>query len=323
MAKQPVSPAPDPDSAEAARLRVAHDVLDERPSPAVRAAVLRAAAESVRGAPSTGTVRAPREHPARRWFGWRPAAAASATVAVGLLAVGIATHVERQTSTATPMEGRSETTPAPVAAPPPYEAAPAASPMPSYNSAPATPSRADAPAAKSKAFARTRDEFNEGKPAAAAEAPAKETRQAVSPEPAGKKMPQAVSSEPPSEAAKDTVAPAPPVEEEKRAVAPESTAGAAARAQSRAMQAPATEAIRREAIPQPAAPLAKPLSQDQAGALGAQAGKERFQPPASPEEWLRRIIELRRAGRSGEADEELTRFRAAFPNVKVPDDALR
>jgi hypothetical protein len=89
------------------------------------------------------------------------------------------------------------------------------------------------------------------------------------------------------------------------------------------MQAPATEAARREAIPQAAAPLAKPLSQGQAGALGAQAVKERFQRSASPEEWLRRIVELRRAGRSAEADEELTRFRAAFPNVKVPDDALR
>lgn len=83
------------------------------------------------------------------------------------------------------------------------------------------------------------------------------------------------------------------------------------------------EATRREAIPQAAAPLAKPLSQGQGGALGSQAAKEQLQQPASAEEWLRRIIELRRAGRSTQADEELTRFRAAFPNVKVPDDALR
>jgi len=38
---------------------------------------------------------------------------------------------------------------------------------------------------------------------------------------------------------------------------------------------------------------------------------------------LRRIVELRRAGRKAEADAELTRFQVAFPNVKVPVDALK
>jgi hypothetical protein len=306
MAKRPVSSTPDPDSAEAARLLVAHGVLDERPSPAVRAAVLRAAAESV-GAPATAAARAPRERAARPWFGWRPAAAASATVAVGLLAVGIATHVERETSTATPIESRSE-------------AAPPASPLPSYHAAPTAPLRADAPADKPNAPAQARDEVGEAKPATAAPASANEMKQTLAPGPAARKARQAAASEAPSEEAKDAIAPAPPVEAEKRAVAPQSASGVAARVQPRAMQAPAMEATRRQAIPQAAAQIAGPPSPEQTGAL---AGKEPLQRPATPDEWLRRIIELRRAGRGAEADEELTRFRAAFPNVKVPDDALR
>ena len=97
----------------------------------------------------------------------------------------------------------------------------------------------------------------------------------------------------------------------------------APRAQSRMIRAPAGEAAERQAAQEQAAsPVVKQLSQDQA-VLQSQTGPENFQHPASPDEWLRRIIELRRAGRSAEADAQLTRFRATFPKVKIPDDALR
>jgi hypothetical protein len=311
MAKQPVRPAPDPDATEAARLRVAHEVLDERPSPSVRAAVLRAAAESVRSASAAETVRAPRQRPARSWLGWRPAAAAGATVAVGMLAVGIATHVERETSTDTAVERRSESPPPQVVSPVSPAASPVPSPLPSYNVSPAAASRADAPSARTRPFAPARDGIVEAKQAAAAEPPAKKTRQAVSPEA-------------PAEQARAAVAPAPPVEEAKPAATPAPTSATAPRAQARMMQAPAADAGEREATQeQAAAPVAKQLSQDQAGVLQSQTGSENFQHPASPDEWLRRIIELRRAGRSAEADAQLTRFRATFPKVKIPDDALR
>ena len=240
MAKRPVTPAQDFDAVQAARLRAAHELLDERPSPKVRAAVLRAAAESAHGNPVTASGGAQRRLSARRWFGWRPAAAA-VTVAVGILAVGISVHLERET----PTESRSETQAAPAMAAPRDEAKSTASPPPS---APRPPVAQDALRATKRNTER------------AAEAPAG--------------------------------APAPMMQ----------------------MQAAPARA---------AAPFAKKLAPDEAGPAPPAAEASRARRPASPDDWLRRIIELRRAGRGAEADDELTRFRAAFPNVKVPDDALR
>jgi hypothetical protein len=253
-----MSPTPDPDAVEAARLRAAHDVLDERPSPAARQAVLRAAAESARGAPVKEAPGTPRQRPARSWFGWRPAAAA-ATAAVGVLAVGIAIHIEREAPTETSSEMPAPAAPVapPARAAPAAPAAPAAS-APSYNAAPA-PAREEAPPPKKKAFA----------PATRAQAPVMQA-------PAGE------------------------------------TAGGTA-----------GETTARQAIPRAATPLAKTLSRGQAVAPQLQDSSERLRAPASAQEWLRRIIELRRAARHAEADEELTRFRATFPNVQVPEEALR
>jgi hypothetical protein len=239
MAKRPVTPAQDFDVVQAARLRAAHELLDERASPKVRAAVLRAAAESAHGNPVTGSGGAQRRLSARRWFGWRPAAAV--TVAVGILAVGISVHVERET----PTESRSETQAAPAMAAPHDEAKSTVSPPPP---APRPPVAQDALRATKRDSER------------AAEAPAG--------------------------------APAPMMQ----------------------MQAAPARA---------AAPLAKKLAPDEAGPAPPAAEASRARRSASPDAWLHRIIELRRAGRGAEADDELTRFRAAFPNVKVPDDALR
>jgi hypothetical protein len=307
MAKQPMTPAPDPDAAEVARLRVAHDVLDERPSPSVRAAVLRAAADSVRGAPVNETVRAPRQRPARPWFGWRPAAAAGASLAVGILAVGIATHVERDT----PTESRSEMLPSPATA------------TPSDNAAPAAPARADSPVPKSKAFAPARDQIDAARPAAAPEPLAREAKPAAAAPQPPEEAKRSVAPRPPPKEAKRSVAPEPFNQATKSDAAPEPPAEASAGARAPMTQAPALETNPREEIPRVAAPVAKALSRDQAGAPTSQASAERLRRPASPEDWLRRIIELRRSGRNAEADDELTRFRAAFPNVKIPGDALR
>ena len=192
--------APDPNAPEAAQLRAAHELLGERPSPRVRAAVLRAAAARIGGAPTSAASGAPPARPVHRWLRWQPAAAAATTVAVAVLAIGISLHVEHETPPATRAEtAASRTTlPATAAAPP------------------------------------------------AAEAPAP-------------------------------------------AAAPKTAAAPPALAQS----------------------------------PRARAGASRDAAPPSPEDWLRRIIELRRAGRDTEADRELARFRAAFPNAKVPADALK
>src|SRR5258708_36975342 len=118
MAKRPMTPTPDRTGPEAARLRAAHELLDERPSPGVRATVLRAAAESAR-ATAVDPVRVPRKGPTRWWLGWRPAAAAGATAAVGILAAGISVHVEQA------REAIYAATPAPPPPPPAGSTSPA------------------------------------------------------------------------------------------------------------------------------------------------------------------------------------------------------
>jgi len=275
---------PDPNAAEAARLRAAHELLDERPSPGVRTAVLRAAAESVRGSPSTDPVRVAR--PVRWWLGWQPAAAA--TVAVGILAVGLSVHVEHERPTAS----RSETsappaTAAPIASPETNaetfskarEAKPAVTPPPS---APRPPIPQDA----SRAAKR---DFDQPAAARSAEAGAGAVRTdgsfaaGSSGSPSG--SPEAVPS---------------------------------AESNARMMAAPAAAPPARGA-----APAAKALLQKQAEPLQPTTDADRLQRSASPDDWLHRIIQLRRAGRDAQADDELARFRAAFPNAKIPADALK
>jgi hypothetical protein len=56
-------------------------------------------------------------------------------------------------------------------------------------------------------------------------------------------------------------------------------------------------------------------------------GRVRSAAPAtareSPEKWLERIIELRRADRHAEADKQLAAFRERYPNYKLPEAALK
>jgi hypothetical protein len=84
------------------------------------------------------------------------------------------------------------------------------------------------------------------------------------------------------------------------------------------MRAPAIKTAPREG-----ALLANPRQADQAGPFQQEMAAQRARLSASPDDWLRRIIELRRAGKNAQADDELARFRAAFPNVRVPDDAMK
>jgi hypothetical protein len=68
------------------------------------------------------------------------------------------------------------------------------------------------------------------------------------------------------------------------------------------------------ARPFPAAPRAKAA----AGAASAQAAPE----PPTAALWLERIVALRHAGRDDDADRELQRLRARYPDVRIPADAL-
>ena len=75
-------------------------------------------------------------------------------------------------------------------------------------------------------------------------------------------------------------------------------------------------------VAQPMPPAAESALSNAVRSSRAKAGKEAAQPLPQADEWLRRIIELRRAGRDAQADDELARFRAAFPKVPVPAEAL-
>ena len=292
---------PDPNAAEAERLRAAHELLDERPSPGVRAAVLRAAAESARGSPSADPARVPRARPAHWWLGWRPAAAA--TVAVGILAVGISVNIERER----PAAGSSETS------------APA-------TAAPVTPS---APATNAETFSKAR----EAKPALSSPPAA---RRAI-PEDAPRATKRAFdrSAAPPASAPRapagpPAAAPAAGAAQTEESPAPGSAGSASTSGSPGATPVPSPERAERlqaapAAAPPPraAAPAAKALLRNQAAPVQSDSDADRLQRSTSPDDWLRRIIELRRARRDAEADDELTRLRAAFPNLKIPADALK
>ena len=91
---------------------------------------------------------------------------------------------------------------------------------------------------------------------------------------------------------------APPAPAAKRAVDVSTSAPAAGR--------PSRESADRERFER-AAPVA---AEERAKQLGA---------AESPERWLERIAELRRAGRDDEADRLLAEFRRQFPDYRIPE----
>jgi len=96
------------------------------------------------------------------------------------------------------------------------------------------------------------------------------------------------------------------------AVAPEGTpAPEAERTASRQMAKKADMAPRATGSVTAAPPAAKPS--------GSAAGpQDDSQHPADPKVWLQQIDALRKAGKIGQADAEMRRFKAAFPNYTLP-----
>jgi hypothetical protein len=89
----------------------------------------------------------------------------------------------------------------------------------------------------------------------------------------------------------------------------EKTLGAAASRQEQTAEAQKPEA-RADSAPRPmAAPAARARMTEQA--------------PESPERWLERIVQLRKEGRSEEAEKQLAEFRKRYPDYKVPESALK
>jgi hypothetical protein len=331
----------------AARLRAqyqrANDALadEEAPSPAVRAAVLAAAARQVQARPQPVGAR-PR---------WRVPLAAAASVLVGTLAVVLATrHDDSTTKTvvtseaavpqgvpqsaappvspmAAPALAQNAPTPgqdtaraasaqAP-AAPPPSVVASAAPPL-----APAVPSAVSAlpaaPAAESPTASASGGVAGEAR----TERRAQRDMQAA-PAPAAESVAPVDRSK--TEAAVRAQAALPPSMQGSNAMSSERTSDPGAGAASRSAAPPPRAA----APAAPAAPAAAPSAEQQVKARPVQrtAPMADAAPPAalSPEDanrWITRIVELRRAGRDSEADAELKALRERAPTLTLPPEAL-
>jgi hypothetical protein len=132
--------------------------------------------------------------------------------------------------------------------------------------------------------------------AATAGAPAAESALKSSPAPS---LPPSPAALPPSPAPPPQPTPAPALSE--RAVTPPASP-----------PPPAADAA--VARPFAAAPRAKAAS----GAATSQAAPE----PPTPALWLERIVALRHAGSDDDADRELRRLRARYPDLRIPVEAL-
>jgi hypothetical protein len=354
----PSKPSPEI-AADAARLRAqverANAMLadDEVPSPAVRAAVLAAAARQVNARPQ-GVGAKPR---------WRAPLAAAASVLVGTLAVVLAMRHDA------PANKTIVTT----------ESAPA----PATSATPATPGMAPPLATHSTqapAVASAREQIAQapaGPPSAAPPAPSAPSVGAASMESTGPAasssaaIPGAAPAVPAPAAPASPAAPAAPsaqadVQREQRdqraerrdlapaappmlAQAPRSKDEAAADVTAAAAAKPPTlgsNAMTKERAPAPAA-----RTQGEAGVPAASSAAsgpapteqqvrarpvQRTAPmndtaapaalPALPAEeasrWITRIVELRRAGRQAEADAELKALRERAPTLAIPPEAL-
>jgi hypothetical protein len=232
------------------RLRAAEAALDERPSPRVRQAVMRVAADAVRKGAARRAMSAVRAWSAARWLQprWRWSMPLAASVLVGAIAVGLVSEVQRAsvpsgaTGAASPqseIEARSKP-----------EAPPPAAPAPASTASAMAPLRATPELSRSGG--------------------------AVTPQ-------------------RDALAPA-PVLSGKVITAPSEIPAARAEA-----------------------PVSAPISARKADRAAAQAtAKEE-----TPQQWIDRIVAMRREGRQDQADRELIRLRERFPGVVVPPAALR
>ena len=319
------------------RYRQASAEVGERPSAAVRASILAAAAREVGAKPvDAATPYSPRKR-------WPLAAAAAVMLSTLAVMMAIRTNEEMPQFSAPPVPAR--TTPDRV--PPPAGSTSAAASMseplpiererlqPGAQRAPARASadRAAPPAASppapmteepiskrqmqdSQAVERPLERSQEGvgsrlkkESNSVAQAGREENRPVVT------EAPAAAPANEQDRARQNTPAssPAPPPAPEAQAMAKLRAEQRAAAAGAAAPAAPVDQAsadARRDAA-KPAAP--PPL---------AAAQSEHKQVEESAALWLERIIKLRREGRHDEADAELKRFRERYPQVQPPAEAL-
>lgn len=308
--------------------RAATDAVDERPSAATRTAILAAAARQVNARPQSEIK--PRKRTVARW----PMAAAAA-VLLSTLAGLVAVRTEREmpsfnqepesaqspvaSSAAPPLADSAVTQPRsePVPAAPPLaresarieESQRAPSPPAPSNrtaraDAPAQPQRS-APAAKPAESELTRDERNRSEKALSADASAESRAKSVKEE----AVPRAPAAETPSAGVR---------------AAPESFRTEPAPA---AAPAPITPEKKDNIANLAKARQQAPAASNATGAVGGavpatRASEADVTSLPRPEEWLEKIVRLRRNGQHAEADAELKQFRERYPQIQVPPEAL-
>ena len=316
------------------RYRQASGEVDERPSAAVRASILAAAAREVGARP----IDAARPYSVRkRW----PLAAAAA-VMLSTLAVMMAIRTNEEMPQFSAPSAPARTSPDSMA-PPAAATAPAASAAEQL-----TGEREKAQVNAQRAPARASAD-SAAPPAAPPPAPVPE-------EPISKRqMQDAQAVERPLERSQEGVGGrlkkesnsiAQAAREENRPVVTEAPSAAPANEQDRARQnMPASSPVpppppettvtpKLRADQRAATGAAAPAPVDQTSAAGRDAAKPATQPPLAAAQserkqveesaalWLERIIKLRREGRHDEADAELKRFRERYPQVQPPAEAL-
>ena len=330
--------------------RAANDALDERPSAATRAAILAAAARQVQAGPRDA--QAPR---GASLFGTtlRWPMAAAATVLLSTLAVMMAVRTDQEMpSFSPPAEIEPRVTRAPgspsAAASSARQSAPVGSDVGGL-AAPSTAMSADSAAPSAE---RKRALAKEGvvaappiavppartAPESAPSSPPSARDQATANAQADAKVTAAAQGARAKEEVAAQFSPAvpsarSPAREASRSndSAPDATVPAAPLPQAKADAAQPTDAeSRRNGRADSSGPALSKLRQAPAptGAPGAGVGTSRSEVDARTddtlraEDWLEKIIKLRKAGRHDEADAELKRFRERYPHVQVPVDAL-
>ena len=292
------------DDAPARRYREASAALDERPSPATRAAIVAAAARQVQARPQSAD--APRVVRRPRW----PLAAAAA-VLLSTLAVMMANRTGQEMPSFTaPAERAAESV---AIAPAPATAAPSpgsAAPLPASPSA-----EAPAPIAKQSTGSNAREERSSDSvaPTARMDARRSDAARPAASAPTVERAPEVAN----AEASQDLSA------------APPAALPAPTRAAPLARSAPAPAAAGAMRAPDTAAGTPDPSSADRASARERAPASQGMAPldaardfEGSAPLWLERIVKLRREGREAEADAELKRFRERYPDVQVPSAAL-
>jgi hypothetical protein len=296
-----------------AAYRAANAALNERPDAATRAAILAAAARAVDAGP--------RAVGAARWRQWRFPLAAAATLLVSTVAFITAQRID-------------ELPPTQVAgAPMPAAPAPTDAEAPPAKAATENPSEGPTRASR-REIAQSERKETEFEPAPVAKRHAADNEAPPSPAAAAAPMASRLAAD---SAGDGSIEAAP-------AVPPASAPGAGARARSAAEDGQQL----REPQAAAAAPVSPPpppsvagvreadeaaISADQPPSLRAPRAITQGVPPSGPsadvrlhddpQRWLEHVIALRKSGRDDEADEELKRLRARYPNVDVPKAALR